>query len=173
VNAVRQTTEVPKPSGARPRVPWDVADRQNIAAPQHAQAKALLKYWRAQSPAGDIPRRDDIAAAQIPRLLPNLLILEPAAECSDWSYRLIGTQVVARYGFDWTGLRVSDIYSTPSAARLIEEYSQAAASRIPSFAIGRLRAPGREHVIYEIAILPIRGRDTEKIWLLLGIFFHN
>jgi hypothetical protein len=33
--------------------------------------------------------------------------------------------------------------------------------------------PGREHVVYETATLPILGRDDVTIWMLLGGFFLN
>jgi hypothetical protein len=155
------------------QAPWDIVDRRILEAPTHPLAKALLAYWQTKCPAGGVPSREAIAAADIPKLLPYLQILEPIDGGRDWMYRLVGTQLTARYSFDWTGQQVSKLYTPERAAWLIESSNDAIRGNDAGFAIGRLRIAGREHVVYEIVVLPIVGRDGASRWLLHGIFFHN
>jgi len=170
VTASRDIGDSPPPAH---EAPWDIFDRRTIPAPTHPLAQQLLTYWQSRCPPGGVPARDAIAAADIPRLLPYLQILEPIDGGRDWAYRLVGTQLTARYSFDWTGQRVSRLYTPERAAWLINSCNGATRGSAAGFAIGRLRIPGREHVLYEIVVLPILGRDSATRWLLHGIFFHN
>jgi hypothetical protein len=156
------------------RRPWGtIVDRQVLASPTHDAAKALLAYWRQKCPPGGLPRRTDIVAAEIPLLLPDLMIIEPVVGVSDWEYRLVGQRLVTRYGFDWTGKHMSALLDDATAAEAIRFYDAVAAARAPAIVTGRMQAKGDESVLYECAALPILGRDGTSVWVLLGVFFHN
>jgi hypothetical protein len=150
-----------------------LADRRVLAAPTHRAAKALLTYWQSKAPVEGVPRRQDIEPAEIVPLLPNLMIIEPVAEGSDWKYRLVGTAVAQRYGFDWTGQRLTELLDAATAPSVIQFYNDLAAARTAAFVTGRAQAEGREHIVYECAALPILGSDGASVWVLLGVFFHN
>jgi hypothetical protein len=153
--------------------PWDLAGRRERTEPLHPLGQALLAYCRSKSAPGKLPRRDDILANEIPALLPNLAILEPVPGGGDWRFRLVGTQLVLRYGFDWTGRLLTELFNPPTAQELLTLYNRVAADLTPVFVTGRAQVAGREHVIYETATLPILGRDEATVWMLLGVFFHN
>jgi hypothetical protein len=52
-----------------PQPPWNLLDRVERAAPEHKMSKALLAYWEQKKLSGGLPRRDDIVAGDIPRML--------------------------------------------------------------------------------------------------------
>lgn len=158
---------------SKPTGPPVLVDRRVLARPTHASTKALLAYWQGKCPAGDLPRRDQILANELRPLLPNLGIIEPVPGTRDWLHRLVGTQLVARYGNDPTGKRLSEVYGEPALGDLLDFYQHVATRRAPAFATGRSLTPGVEHVIYEGVALPILGRDEVTVWLLIGLFFHN
>jgi hypothetical protein len=70
--------------------------------PQHRQ---IYAYWLRKRGQHRMPWRRDIDPAEIPRLLPNVLISEYLAEAGveRWRYRLAGTAVVTAFGRDPTG----------------------------------------------------------------------
>jgi hypothetical protein len=160
-------------SAGRPQPPWGLADRIERLMPVHPASEELAAYWRKKAAGAALPRRDDIVAAEIPRLLPHLAVLDPVAGAGDWSYRLVGTALSRRYGYDWTGKRLTEVFNQPTAATLIALYDRVAATRTPSFITGRAEVTNREHVVYETATLPILGRDGATVWMLLGVFFFN
>jgi hypothetical protein len=150
-----------------------LADRRVLAAPTHSAAKALLAYWQSKAPVDGLPLRKDIVAAEIPRLLSNLMIIEPVADGSDWKYRLVGTALAERYGFDWTGKLLTELLDAATAPAIVQFYNDVAAARTAAIVTGRVQTQGREHIVYECVALPILGSDGASVWVLLGVFFHN
>ena len=150
-----------------------LADRRVLAGPTHNACKTLLAYWQSKAPPCGLPRRKDIVPAEIPLLLPNLMIIEPLNDGSDWKYRLVGTAVAQRYGFDWTGKRLTELLDAATAPGIIRFYSDLAAARTPCFVTGRALTEGRDHIVYECGGLPILGNDGLSVWVLMGVFFHN
>jgi hypothetical protein len=144
-----------------------------VSAPSLEPTKALLAYWRSKCPPDGLPRREDIVPAEIPRLLPNLLIAEPVDGGEDWLYRLIGTAIVDRHGKDMTGMRVSESFPPDVAEAYIADYQHGAASREPWVVHGNFVLPGIEHIRFESIGLPILGRDGVTVWLLIGLFYFN
>ena len=154
--------------------PWHVTDRQISATPRHLQADELLAYWRTKAPPDGLPRRVDIVAAEIPRLLPSLCIAEPVDDGGDWRFRLVGTSLAMRYNFDWTGRRVSELSQRDVADSIIALFHRLAQERAPGFVTASVRVPSNPHMlVYEAAVLPIIGRDGSTVWMLAGLFFFN
>jgi hypothetical protein len=150
-----------------------LADRRVLSAPTHSACKALLAYWQSKRSGGSLPRRKDIVPAEIPQLLPHLMIIEPVNGGGDWKYRLVGTAVAQRYGFDWTGKKMTELLDAATAPAIIRFYSDVAAMRAPNFVMGRAMIEGRDHVVYECGSFPILGSDGVTVWILMGVFFHN
>jgi hypothetical protein len=150
-----------------------LADRRVLAAPSHRACKALLAYWQSKRSNGGLPQRKDIVPAEIPQLLPHLMIIEPVDGGSDWRYRLVGTAVTHRYGFDWTGKKLTELLDAETAPSIVRFYSDIAATRMPNFVMGRAMMEGRDHIVYECGSFPILGNDGVTVWVLMGVFFHN
>ncbi|MDP6690000.1 MAG: PAS domain-containing protein [Alphaproteobacteria bacterium] len=65
-----------------------------------------LDYWQRLRGERNMPARKDLNPADIPRLLPKLMLADvsdPEADSKDphIRFRLVGTEVVGRYGSGW------------------------------------------------------------------------
>lgn len=75
----------------------------------------LASYWAAKRGL-PLPQRRDIDPLDMPRsLLPHLALVEPVEGGPVVRFRLIGTELVQRYGRDATGKTSADIWQGPIA----------------------------------------------------------
>ncbi len=93
----------------------------------------VYHYWRSKSRDGKLPRRSDIDPIDIPRLLPNLMIVEVVEDARRYVYRLVGTKEVEMRGRDPTGLSVIDGFLGPSFEDALSFYDRTVQSRAPVF----------------------------------------
>jgi hypothetical protein len=70
-------------------------------------------YWRAKRAGRSMPRRSDIDPADIPTLLPNILITEMLEAGTRYRYRLAGSAVTEAFGRSLTGRYVDEIMMGP------------------------------------------------------------
>jgi hypothetical protein len=145
-----------------------------------APARELLSHWRRLCPPGGLPLRTNVCLPDIPHLVGNLISHEPVDGGADWRIRLIGSAVTGRYGFDATGMLISEIFGREALPALCADYRRAIAARSPSIMLMRNnlvdrdgKVHDREHVLVERVLLPILGRDGVTPWLLIGVFFRN
>jgi hypothetical protein len=66
-------------------------------------------YWRAKCAGRSMPQRRDIDPADIPSLLPHILITEMLEEGTRYRYRLAGSVVTEAFGRSLTGRYVDEI----------------------------------------------------------------
>lgn len=144
-----------------------------VSSPTLPQTQSLLAYWQSKCPPGGLPRRSDILAEEIPELLPHLIVTEPVDGGNDWIYRLVGTAIVERSGFDGTGSRVREIFPPGVAETYIADFKKGVQNRQPWCVQGYFAIPDAEHVRFESVGLPILGRDNATVWLLIGVFYLN
>src|SRR5271165_4002420 len=84
----------------------------------------LYAYWQAKRGARLMPARSDIDPADIPALLPYVMLIEKAG--NQFLYRLVGSGVVREVGHDATGTYVGSYLSVPGQA----EEAQAVFARV-------------------------------------------
>ncbi len=65
------------------------------------RVRRTFDYWRSKAPSGQIPRRDSIDPTDLIDVLSCLLIVEVIDD--RFRYRLVGTEVAANAGGDFTG----------------------------------------------------------------------
>jgi hypothetical protein len=76
----------------------------------HAALSALFRYWEKKRGARKMPARHDIDPIEMDRrLLPHLMLCEVSANGNIVRFRLVGTSLAKRLGFDPTGQRLSDL----------------------------------------------------------------
>jgi hypothetical protein len=79
-------------------------DPQRYASPgevQSARVQRIFDYWRSKAIGGQIPRRTAIDPVELGDVLSCLLIVEIVND--RFRYRLVGTEVAANAGGDFTG----------------------------------------------------------------------
>ncbi len=58
-----------------------------------------------------MPRRRDIDPTEIPKLLPHVQLIEVAEGGARFRYRLVGTELVAAFGKEYTGKYLDELYT--------------------------------------------------------------
>lgn len=67
--------------------------------------KQLYDYWLSKHVAGRPPSRNDLdPPVDVPRLIPNIMLIDVDGDVL--RYRLVGTAIWGRYGFDLTGTTI-------------------------------------------------------------------
>ncbi len=127
-------------------------------------------YWKSKSAGGRLPSRADIRPSQIPRLLPNIILLDVVRGPElDFRYRLIGTRVVEHLPSDYTGLCFSEIDHQRPPSQIWENCRKVAETREPFFARTPYVGPQSEFRRAEDLILPLANDGTTVDTLLVFV----
>ena len=73
-----------------------------------ARLQQAYRYWRQKSAGKPMPRRADIDPTEIPRLLPDVMLVD-VLPCGRYRYRLIGTGNAQAQGINATGRYVDEV----------------------------------------------------------------
>ena len=76
-----------------------------------AEQRELYDYWVSCADSEGRVARSRIHPSRIPRLLPNISLIEVSFHPSCFRYRLAGTKLREIHDRDITGLRIEDVYS--------------------------------------------------------------
>jgi hypothetical protein len=133
----------------------------------------LYRYWLAERRFRSMPARSDINPADIPALLPYLIIVDKIDD--RLRYRLVGTAAVQEIGRDPTGSIVGSNASTPesaAAARAIHERVFTTAH--PVFATGEFKVTSGAIINMSLLTLPLSddGRDVNMAVSALVVRFN-
>jgi hypothetical protein len=135
----------------------------------------LHEYWLAKRGHRTMPVRSDINPADIPVLLPYLMIIEKAGD--QFRYRLAGTAVVREIGYEVTGRLVGSYACDPEpAAKMRAIYKRVFTTAHPVFAMGQfyLRT-GAVHNL-SLLVLPLSDDGTHVnvvVTTLVARFNHD
>lgn len=78
--------------------------------------KFLLRHWRQLRGEAPAPNQNLIDPLDLREALGHIMILDAIDDGADFRYRVYGTKIAARTGFDMTGKRVSELTSSPVMA---------------------------------------------------------
>lgn len=133
--------------------------------------RELYDFWLARR--GDRPAmlRDDLDPTRIPALLKNLVLADVADGGRSIRYRLVGTEVVAAHGLDYTGLTVEELTSGSTLAYTRELYGVVVGRSIPVYSEGRFRWEDREYRLTRRLHLPLSRSGDAVDMVLLGQVF--
>jgi hypothetical protein len=126
----------------------------------------LFRYWQTRRIGRNLPRRADIDVLDLGNCLGHLILIDVGAEGQSLTYRLFGTRISKRLGFDPTGF---DLMQAGLAEddHMALPYRTASKLRIPVYCINRMSGPdwsGR----WERLILPLSLDDSAVTQLLIG-----
>jgi hypothetical protein len=121
----------------------------------------LYAYWRLKRGERRMPARRQIDPAEIPRLLPHLVISEGVDDGRRFRYRLAGTAVAQAIGYDPTGRYVEDVAGGDYRDYINGLHRSVCIERVPIFAAGPFVPAGhhRHHVARRLA-LPLSEDDA-------------
>jgi hypothetical protein len=150
-----------------------IAEAVYIDAPRDPQIKALYDYWDAQRRDRAMPARADIDPGTIPRLLPNIIMYDVAADGA-YSIRLVGEEVVRFVGRNATGTPAGTVMPPRAAEMMIKILDAVTAERAPKFRAGKTHwLADKTYRDFEACFLPLSA-DGETVNIVLGgISFPN
>jgi hypothetical protein len=137
------------------------------------ELREAFDYWEAKRGVRAMPARQDIDPAEMVAWLSKVFLVEviyPAnsARPCDFRFRLVGTDVVARYGRDFTGRVLSDLDLEGRTDALRDEYGQAAIRAKPQYFLDCTYQANGRPLHYERLLMPL-SNDGERPNMLLGV----
>lgn len=100
----------------------------------------VARYWTSKRRGRLIPDRSAIDPLDLPpRVWPNLLLAEPAAEDGTIRYRLVGSAHVDRYTFDFTGKTTAEIMQGSYRSFMEAMYRAVLRHALPVYSESRFR----------------------------------
>lgn len=163
VPAVAETamTEQPDLFDDLPEPRTAVRPGPDIAPIRSPLVRELAAYWDAKRAGRTMPRKSDIDPSEIKPLLPYILIGEFAPDPVRLRYRLVGTEVVAVYGADFTGRWIDELdFGQQVEQGWAAQYRRVFETRQPLYGAARLLATSGMEMPYEFGLFPL-GQDGE------------
>jgi hypothetical protein len=133
--------------------------------------KQMYGYWRSKCDGDTLPKRRAIDPVEIPRLLPQITIVEVVADERRYVYRLVGTKEVEIRGRDPTGKSVLAGFFGPSLEDALSCYDTVVATRQPHYDDTPYVTPDERFSDDETLFLPLSedGEHVSRI-LVFGTF---
>jgi hypothetical protein len=132
--------------------------------------KQLHAYWLSKHVDGRVPSRADIdPIIDIPQLVKNLILIDVR---DNFTYRLVGSEVVERHGMDMTGRTSGTSGQSPRAiAEWLAAVEYVSQEVKPRLLISRIGASdiARNTMI----LLPLADREGRIEMLLVGSFYNE
>lgn len=128
----------------------------------------LYAYWDDKRRHRRFPAREDIDPLDLKFILGNLILIDIEPVPLRFRYRLFGSEIARRQGFDMTG-KYNDQHPWPEfAARVREVYLEVIESSSPAL-VRRRGLIGDQAMDHQSLILPL-GRDKVEM-ILVGVIF--
>jgi hypothetical protein len=136
--------------------------------------RSLYEYWHALAVAADgLPSIQAFDPLHLPRLLPNLWILEVAADTHRFRMRLAGENINAIYRRNIGGQYFSDVFEPSEVALVVERYSRALSEPAIVRAIGAVYVAAGRLTHGERLALPMLGRSGLTDTMLGATFYDE
>lgn len=130
---------------------------------------ALATYWSAKRSSRAMPDRADIDPLDMPRgILPHIGLIDCLPD-GDFSYRLVGTELVERFGVNLTGRRISAMTEEPFRQHAMRIFSAAAQHGRPLYVESAIHWDGdRPAALGRRLVLPLSLRGRPSAMLLFA-----
>jgi hypothetical protein len=134
-----------------------------------AELKRLYGYWSEKAGDRAMPSRSDLdPIIDIPELTSNLWLVEVEPDPPGFRVRLLGTEVVNRYGADFTGKRLDEVDLGDQGDAIRREYVEVVGSKKPLYARHQIHIEGTATFLpYERVLLPLSD-EGETVNMILG-----
>lgn len=130
-----------------------------------------FNYWCSKGWPGRLPTRADIDPMDIPKLLPNVVLLDVQDGPRDFCYRLIGTGVVHHLAEDLTGKWMSSLDHQRAPSRIWDSCEKVVETACPLLSAIPYVGPHAEYLYGEDIILPLAGEQGAVDKLLIFVAY--
>ena len=137
---------------------------------QEPRLQRLLAYWRSKCNGELFPARADIDPAEFRFVLGNVFLVALEGDPPVFRYRLFGTNLARRAGYDLTGRTLEDIPAEDMRAHLRGQYAAMLAQPAPRADRGERRQDGRRR--FELLLLPLSGHGR-RLDMIIGALLYT
>lgn len=135
---------------------------------------ALFRYWNDKRDGRPLPDRGDIDPLEMgPHLLPHLVLCDLIDRAARIRYRLVGTNIVKRFGFDPTGQFLSQSPEGAYFDGLATLHQVAFLERAPAYSASRFRWGVNRRLDVHHLLLPLTNGGAAPGIALLGLVFRS
>ena len=124
--------------------------------------RELFDYWIHSAGARPMPARSDLDPLNVPRLLPNLGLIDLGAGVDQARFKLAGTRLREIYGQEITGKRADEVFAGEAACYWSRVHSRIVETCFPLAGVVRGPTEGRDHIVLFWMRLPLSD-DGEKV----------
>ena len=129
--------------------------------------RLLYEYWLDLATTADaLPLVQSFDALHLPKLLPNIWIVEVEPATNRFRMRLTGENINAIYGRSIAGLYFKDVFQPGDVEIIVARYSRALSEPAIFHASGSVYAAGGNLTVGERLGLPMLGREGQTNILL-------
>jgi hypothetical protein len=125
-------------------------------------------YWQGKLSGRRMPSRKDLEPTEIPELLANIVLVDVSHDPLDFRYRLIGTAIVERIAFDYTGKRFTEIAHQQPGSKVWETAARICEERAPLTSDIPYVGPDQWVRGYRDLYLPLSD-DGDRVNMIVGI----
>lgn len=136
----------------------------------HNCLRELFDYWSLRCGGRRMPARSDIDPADIPSLLPHLLLADVDEDAHDVRFRLVGTELVQSFGGEFTGRHLSELDYGTEAEAVADSYAQAISTGEPQFKISHFWTRDYRHLKIQQLLLPLSEDGEHVSMILAGVY---
>lgn len=140
----------------------------------HSGLSLLYDYWLDRSRDTGVMPRAALEPSEIPSLLKNLVLADVGDGGRAIRYRLVGTEIVAAHGFDFTGWTIERLTSGATLAFTHRLYGAVVTRAVPVYSEGHFRWVQKEYYWAKRLHLPLSREGTGEVDLVLvGQFYEQ
>jgi hypothetical protein len=121
-----------RPRSAHARV-WERSSSLQSLERCGPKAVALYQYWNARRGIRPMPSRGDIDPTEMRQWLPRITLVDVSPDGAQFTYRLVGTQIVDLLGMNPTGQAVESAWPADEATLVLESCREVVESGAPVF----------------------------------------
>jgi hypothetical protein len=136
--------------------------------------RLFYDYWRDLAKGGDgLPSVQRFDPLHLPKLLPNVWIIEVEPATRRFRMRLTGENINAIYGRSIAGLYFNDVFQPGDVEIIVARYSRALSEPAVFHASGSVYAAGGSLTVGERLGLPMLGREGRTNTLLGATVYRS
>ncbi len=128
--------------------------------------KALLDYWTGKREQRLMPDRSDVDPIDIPKLLPDIGLLDVIDGGRRFYFRVVGSNINRSFGHDYTGHYLDDVAPIGYSQFITLLYRKVVQTRCPVYSLGKCRYRDSSVRSIQRLLLPLtKGReDVDQIF---------
>jgi hypothetical protein len=130
------------------------------------EIRSIYDYWDRKRQSRNMASRDDIDPIEIPELLPRIQLIDVEGAPVRFRYRLVGTELVTRRGFDPTGMEVDAAFYGADAQRVLSNYAYVTENKTHQYSRTVFEERRGWNVWLERIYLPL-SQDGESVNMIL------